>query len=71
MNNLTGLVVNPGSESDLRDAMLFLLDNPKIAYKMGLNAKERALRLFSEDKQALAYTNLYRDLLAVRSPQFF
>ena len=61
--NETGLVINPGSPSDLRGAMQFLIDNPDIATKMGKKAKKRSLKLFSADQQAKSYYDLYQQLL--------
>lgn len=61
--NETGLVINPGSPRELREAMQFLLDNPKIAATMGKNAKKRSLELFTADQQAKSYYGLYQKLL--------
>ena len=61
--NETGLVINPGSPSELREAMQFLLDNPKVAANMGKNAKKRSSKLFTADQQAESYYDLYRQLL--------
>ena len=61
--NETGLVINPGSPRELREAMQFLLDNPKVAANMGKNAKKRSLKLFTVDQQAKSYYDLYEQLL--------
>ena len=61
--NETGLVINPGSPRELREAMQFLIDNPKIAANMGKNAKKRSLKLFTADQQAKSYYDLYQQLL--------
>lgn len=61
--NETGLVVNPGQAHELREAMQFLLDNPKVAATMGKNAKKRSLELFTADQQAKSYYDLYKQLL--------
>ena len=61
--NETGLVINPGSPCELREAMQFLLDNPKVAATMGKNAKKRSLELFTADQQAKSYFDLYQKLL--------
>lgn len=60
--NETGLVINPESPRELREAMQFLLDNPKVAATMGKNAKKRSLELFTADQQAKSYNDLYRQL---------
>ena len=59
----TGLVINPGSPPELREAMQFLIDNPKVAANMGKNAKKRSLKLFTADQQAKSYYALYEQLL--------
>ena len=43
----TGLVINPGSPPELREAMQFLIDNPKVAANMGKNAKKLLQNTFS------------------------
>ena len=64
--NETGLVINPGSPRELREAMQYLLDNPEIAAQMGENAKKRSLELFKADQQAESYYELYQRLLSSR-----
>ena len=59
----TGLVVKPGCPKDLRDAMLKLLNNKELATKMGKNAKKRAKKLFSADKQSKSYLKIYSEIL--------
>lgn len=61
--NETGLVINPGSARELREAMQFLSDNPDVAAEMGKNAKKRSLKLFTADQQAKSYYDLYQQLL--------
>lgn len=61
--NETGLVINPGSPKELREAMQFLLDNPEVATTMGKNAKKRSLELFHANQQAKSYYDLYQQLL--------
>lgn len=61
--NETGLVINPGSPREFREAMQYLLDNPEVAATMGKNAKKRSLELFTADQQAKSYYDLYQQLL--------
>ena len=61
--NETGLVVNPGSPSELREAMQFFLDNPDVADNMGKKAKKRSSELFTADQQAKSYYDLYQQLI--------
>jgi rhamnosyl/mannosyltransferase len=59
----TGLVVAPNSASELRQAMELLLSTPDKTKQYGKNAKNRALTLFTAEKQAKAYHELYNELL--------
>jgi len=43
--------------------MDYVWDNPKVAQKMGFNAKKRFLDLFTADKMAKSYFELYKNLL--------
>ena len=61
--NVTGLVVNPASPRELRGAMRYLLDHPDIANQMGENARKRSSELFTADRQAKSYHELYQRLL--------
>ena len=63
IHNQTGIVVAPSSPEELRNAMRYLLDNPDRAIEMGKNAKKRANELFTADRQAKCYYELYKDLL--------
>ena len=62
--NETGLVINPGSPRELREAMQYLLDHPDIAVQMGKNAKKRSNELFTAERQAKSYYELYQRLLS-------
>ncbi len=58
----TGLVVNPGDPSSLREAMRFLWNHPAQAAAMGERAEERYQKLFTGDQMVAAYAGIYRDL---------
>ena len=55
----TGLVVKPDSSKDLKKAMQFIISNPDLAKKMSQKAKERYKKIFSAEKQANDYFNIY------------
>lgn len=59
----TGIVVAPSSAEELRNAMQYLLDNPDKSLELGNNAKKRVNKLFTADKQAKSYYELYEELL--------
>lgn len=59
----TGLVVPPGDPLAFRQAMNFLWNNSGAAQDMGARASARYRRLFTADKMAAGYADLYRGLL--------
>ncbi|MEM1244515.1 MAG: glycosyltransferase [Pseudomonadota bacterium] len=63
IHDQTGLVIEPASADKLRQAMQHLLENTSEAAKFGTNAKKRYQELFTAEKQAQAYVEVYEDLL--------
>jgi len=59
----TGMVVPPSNPSALREAMDYLWNNPRAAKKMGERAEKRYWDLFTADKMAKSYVDLYQSLL--------
>ena len=59
----TGMVVPPSNSSALRQAMDYLWNNPVIAKEMGVCAEARYWDLFTADKMAKSYTDLYNSVL--------
>jgi len=59
----TGVVVPPDNPSALRKAMDYLWNNPIIAKEMGERAEARYWDLFTADKMAKSYSDLYHSLL--------
>lgn len=64
----TGLVVPPGDSLAFRQAMNFLWNNSAAAQEMGARASARYRKLFTADKMAASYADLYRELLAQKNP---
>ena len=58
----TGLVVPPSDPVALRQAMIYLWDNPIMAAKMGVNAQARYLKYFTANKMVDSYVDLYREI---------
>lgn len=63
-DGVTGFIVPPEDPQRLAQAMLTILENPKLAKEMGRCAKERVLRLFSSCNYIKGVENVYRDVLA-------
>jgi glycosyltransferase involved in cell wall biosynthesis len=66
IHELTGLVVPPENPAALSDACNRLLDNPRLANKMGQAALERYESLFSVAALGSAHVELYSQLLSTR-----
>ena len=62
-NGRTGLLVEDGDSEALAGAIATLLDHPKTAAGMGLEARRRARELFSLERCVDAYDALYRRLI--------
>ena len=59
----TGVVVPPSNSIALRQAMDYLWNNPVIAKEMGMRAEARYWDLFTADKMAKSYADLYNSVL--------
>ncbi len=59
----TGFVVPPNDPASLKKAMSELVENPKLAEKMGKAALERYKKLFTAKDMKEKFTNLYKSLL--------
>lgn len=67
VNGETGIVVPPSDPTAFREAMRFLWDNPDIAAEMGKQAEQRYWELFTAERMAASYADLYKELLAEHS----
>lgn len=63
INNDTGLVVPPSDPLALHNAMKFMIENQLKAKEMGLNARRRFRKIFTADRMAQSYYDLYSQLL--------
>ena len=63
IHNETGIVIKPNSALEIRKAMDFIISNPDISKSMGKNSKKRYLNLFTADKQAKNYLEIYKEIL--------
>ena len=59
LHKKTGWLVLPGDENALADALLFLLNEPRIAVELGEAARIRARKVFSFERYVDDYENLY------------
>jgi len=65
--DITGLLFRPGDTEDLKEKILFLVEHPEARNKMGMQARERAIRHFSKDKVTAALMEYYAALLEGRA----
>lgn len=61
-NNITGLIVEPQNPSALRAAIQKLLTNDDLCAQLGRAARQRYEQLFTADKMAENYLEIYRKL---------
>lgn len=59
----TGIIIPPGDEHALTQAMLLLLDQPELAVKLGQQARKRVVEKFSVQKMIEDLESLYYGLL--------
>jgi glycosyltransferase involved in cell wall biosynthesis len=60
----TGLIVPPSNPDAFREAMRMLWRNPDMAADMGRQAEQRYWELFTADRMAASYVELYKELLS-------
>lgn len=63
IHNHTGLVVTPDNSQSLKDAMVSMYNNKSMARKFGQNAKARFFELFTAEKMANSYLEVYKSLI--------
>jgi glycosyltransferase involved in cell wall biosynthesis len=59
----TGFLVPPGDARALAEALSFMLEHPAQTTEMGRRGRERAARLFDEERMVDRICSLYRELL--------
>jgi glycosyltransferase involved in cell wall biosynthesis len=59
----TGLVVLPCDPSALEEAITLLWENPSMAEQMGKQAEQRYWSLFTADRMAKSYVDVYQELI--------
>ena len=62
-DGITGLLVPPEDTHSLTRSIIGVLTNPRFRKRLGLQAKERQMRLFSLRSMAAKTAALYRSLL--------
>jgi len=62
-NKKSGLVVDAFNEKEWANAIEYLIKNPEYAKQLGLNAKERAKKMFSKENFVKNYENFYKEIL--------
>lgn len=62
VHNVTGFTVEPENPDQLRDALISLTTNKKLALAFGEAAKKRYLDHFNGDQMAKSYLEIYTDL---------
>jgi len=67
INNQTGLLVPPKDADSLASAVMYLLNNPQRAKKLGENGRELVLSKFTIDEHTKQLKDLYNSLLNTKT----
>jgi glycosyltransferase involved in cell wall biosynthesis len=59
-DGVTGILHTPKAENEIADAMILLATNEELRIKMGKNARERATKVFSEERVTNAFLSFYK-----------
>lgn len=62
----SGLLVEPGDDAALALALIRLVDEPELRWRLGTAARERFLAHYTPDRFQERFTELFRDLLETR-----
>jgi len=62
-DGITGYLIPPSGHNELAERIIFLLNNPEVRMKMGINGKKCALEKFSLDNWIKNIINLYNKIL--------
>lgn len=63
VDNVTGILIQPGSTNEMTNHLIQLLDDNDKATKMGQAGRARVFEFFSLDKMTESYFELYQNLL--------
>ena len=67
INGYNGFLVQPRNPTEIAEKILWLIDNPKEAKRMGMNGREIVWEKFNIDKRIISIIQLYRELTESRS----
>lgn len=57
-----GILINPGDAEDLKQKILYLIDNPELQKKLGSNLKRKVHAKYTWDKNAQKVLQIYRGM---------
>ena len=57
-----GIFVPPGNEVKLKEALIFLINNKKVAYKMGQNGKKAVEKIFNWTREEVKYLKIFKNI---------
>jgi glycosyltransferase involved in cell wall biosynthesis len=63
-----GILVDPGSVSEIADAIIYFFDHPKEAQRMGANGRRAVLEKYNWSRMEADLLQAYRNLDSVPSP---
>jgi glycosyltransferase involved in cell wall biosynthesis len=63
IDNENGFLTTPGNVNELVEKILMLVNNNELLVKFGNYSRKRAVSMFSSEKQADSYIQLYKNAL--------
>ena len=58
-----GILVNPNSITEIRNAVQYLVDNKKLAYEMGQNGRKAIMETYNWSSQEAIYLGIVKKVL--------
>jgi glycosyltransferase involved in cell wall biosynthesis len=66
LDRVTGLLVPPQDSRAIADGILYLLENPELAYQMGGSGRKRVEETFTLDRQIRKMGDVYTEVMGLR-----
>ena len=61
-----GILINPGSEKDIKNALIMLIENPNLRESIRKNAYDSVIKKFSAVTMTESYIKIYKKILRAK-----
>ena len=65
-NNYNGILINPGSEKEIKNALIMLIENPNLRESIRKNAYDSVIKKFSAVTMTESYIKIYKKILRAK-----